>query len=211
MEKLTKRKMATSDVLAKIKSLVGIDEKFEKAELKAEAFLVDGTRVMTDADRFEEGTKVFILSDEDEQLPLPTGSYEMQDGGVIEVTDGEIVTLKTPEGEDKVEEEMAKEEVKEEVDLSSFASKEELFESCKLVSEAVTENVTNAVMEKVTEMMKEFKEESTKELSKVKNLSAEKSFKHTMSATDVVANKKAMAEMTPQERVKAIFNKVKNK
>jgi len=214
MEKLTnsKESIMANDIINKIKTLVGINEEnFDKAEFKAEAFLVDGTRVMTDADRFEEGTKVFILSDEDEKLPLPTGNYEMQDGATIDVTDGEIVSLKTPEGEDKVEEEMKKEEPKTEVDLSNFASKEELFESCKLLSEAVSENVTNSVMEKVTEMLEEFKKESTAKLSKVEKMSAEKGFKHTMSAVDIVNEKKAISEMTTQERVKTIFNKAKNK
>jgi len=183
----------------KLKDLLGVQEKLsEETSMMAEAYLVDGTTIKTDADRFEEGSMVFVVGEDDEKMALPSGTYELQDGAVIEVVDGEITTLRSPEAsEDAVEEDMKSEEVeKPEVDLSNYMTKADGFELGKMITEAIEL--------KVSELM----EAHNTELEKVKKLSAAKTFKNTPKAKKFVETKKSDGV---ESRVFAIFNKSKNK
>ena len=119
------------NIYKKMKGLLGMTEELsEETNMMAEAYLVDGTTIKTESDRFEEGSMVFVVGEDDERMALPSGTYELQDGAVIEVVDGEITTLRSPEAsEDAVEEDMSseKEETEEkvetpEIDLSTLFS-----------------------------------------------------------------------------------------
>lgn len=183
----------------KMKELLGNKEELsEETKMMAEAFLVDGTTIKTDSDRFEEGSMVFVVGEDEERMALPSGTYELQDGAVIEVVDGEITTLRSPEAsEDAVEEDMSTEEVeKTEVDLSNYMTKADGFELGKMITEAIELKVSELMAVHNTE------------LEKVKKLSAQKSFKHTPKAKKFVETKKSDGV---ESRVFAIFNKSKNK
>ena len=194
------KKQNMENIYNKMKGLLGMTEELsEETSMMAEAFLVDGTTIKTDSDRFEEGSMVFVVGEDDERMALPSGTYELQDGAVIEVVDGEITTLRSPEAsEDAVEEDLSKDtEEKTEVDLSNYMTKEDGFELGKLITEAVEI--------KVSELM----DVHNTELEKVKKLSAQKTFKSTPTpARKFVQEDKTE---TAESRVFAIFNKVKNK
>jgi len=185
------------NIYNKMKDLFGITEELsEETKMMAEAYLVDGTTIKTDADRFEEGSMVFVVGEDDERMALPSGTYELQDGAVIEVVDGEITTLRSPEAsEDAVEEDMSSKET--EVDLSNYMTKADGFELGKMITEAIEL--------KVSELM----EAHNTELEKVKKLSAAKTFK----STPKPAKKFVQENQTDnaESRVFAIFNKIKNK
>lgn len=191
------------NIYNKMKGLLGMTEELsEETSMMAEAFLVDGTTIKTDSDRFEEGSMVFVVGEDDERMALPSGTYELQDGAVIEVVDGEITTLRSPEAsEDAVEEDLSsdKEEVQEEkseIDLSNYMTKEDGFELGKMITEAIEL--------KVAELM----EAHNTELEKVKKLSASKTFKSTPKSSKKAEVK---TNLSQDERIFAIFNKVKNK
>ena len=208
------------NIYKQMKDLLGFKEELsevqEETKMMAEAFLVDGTTIKTDSDRFEEGSVVFVVGEDDERMSLPTGTYELQDGAVIEVVDGEITTLKSPEAsEDAVEEDLSsevdesteeveaskEEEVKSEgVDLSSYMTKADGFELGKMITEAIELQIA--------EKMAELTEAQSKEIDGVKKMSAQKTFKHTPNAPKVAEVKKNLSQ---DERIFAIFNKAKNK
>jgi hypothetical protein len=211
------------NIYKQMKDLLGFKEELsevqEETKMMAEAFLVDGTTIKTDSDRFEEGSMVFVVGEDDERMSLPSGTYELQDGAVIEVVDGEITTLRSPEAsEDAVEEDLSSEEVVEEateeveaskeeeevksegVDLSGYMTKADGFELGKMITEAIELQIS----EKIAELT----EAHNKELDGVKKMSAQKTFKHTPKAPKVAEVKKNLSQ---DERIFAIFNKAKNK
>tara|TARA_R100001460_G_scaffold22829_3_gene46348 strand:- start:4567 stop:5154 length:588 start_codon:yes stop_codon:yes gene_type:complete len=193
------------NIYKKMKGLLGMTEELsEETKMMAEAYLVDGTTIKTESDRFEEGSMVFVVGEDDERMALPSGTYELQDGAVIEVVDGEITTLRSPEAsEDAVEEDLSseKEETEEkvetpEIDLSSYMTKEDGFELGKMITEAIDLKIADLISAHNTE------------LEKVKKLSATKTFKNTPKSQPKTEVK---TELSTDDRVFAIFNKIKNK
>ena len=76
--------MKANEILNKIKNIVGekvnlSEEKIEMAEVKLE----NGTVLV--AEKFEAGESVFIKT-EDEQVALPVGEYELEEGKILVVT-----------------------------------------------------------------------------------------------------------------------------
>ena len=64
------------NIYNKMKGLLGMTEELsEETSMMAEAFLVDGTTIKTDSDRFEEGSMVFVVGEDDERK----GEEEIQE------------------------------------------------------------------------------------------------------------------------------------
>ncbi len=72
-------------------------------EVKLEQMkLVDGATL--EADKFEAGYSVSVLSSEGEMVPLPVGEYELESGMILVVTEeGVIAEVKEKEAEQEVE------------------------------------------------------------------------------------------------------------
>jgi hypothetical protein len=69
-----------------------INEKFVNATLK------DGTQVSISGKGLETGGKIFVIKD-GVPTPAPDGDHELEDGSVVTVKDGEIVSVQAPENE----------------------------------------------------------------------------------------------------------------
>ena len=69
--------MKAQDILNKIKEVVGIELSEEVAIQLEEIKLENGTVLVSEA--FEEGQSVFIKTEE-EEIALPVGEYELEDG-----------------------------------------------------------------------------------------------------------------------------------
>jgi hypothetical protein len=96
--------MKTS-VLNQIKTLLGMDVKLEQRKM------ADGVTLI-EADAFEMGNEVFVITEDDQKIPVPIGEYEMEDGMImVVVEEGIIAEYKEAEA---TEEEVAPEEVVEE-------------------------------------------------------------------------------------------------
>tara|TARA_R110000822_G_scaffold133967_2_gene271443 strand:+ start:347 stop:931 length:585 start_codon:yes stop_codon:yes gene_type:complete len=193
-----KTKSKTMSKLDQIRTLLGVAK---KPTTFAETTLVDGTVIGTDADAFEDGVLVFITGDDGEKMPLPSGEYELADGTMIDVVDGEMRSRQEPDGADETMKKDKEEEMSSEIDLSAYALKSDITESFELMMSEIEELKTKL------SLIDGFKEE----LSAVKKLSAEKPFKHNMSARQRVDERKALSQMTSKERVYEIFNRAKNK
>jgi len=107
--------MNEKSILNKVRTLLGLEVKLETMRLS------DGVS-MLEADAFEAGQPVFILTEDEQRIPLPIGEYELEDmrilvvieEGVIadirEAAEPEVeVEVEAPETEMPAEEEMAQE------------------------------------------------------------------------------------------------------
>lgn len=81
-------------ILSRISALLGM-EKVELASMK----LMDGVTVL-EADAFEPGMEVFIVTEDEQRIALPVGEYELEDGRMLVVaTEGVIAEVKEKEEE----------------------------------------------------------------------------------------------------------------
>jgi hypothetical protein len=107
--------MNEKSILNKVRTLLGLEVKLETMRLS------DGVS-MLEAEAFEAGQPVFILTEDEQRIALPIGDYELEDGrilvvveeGVIadvrEAAEAEVeVEVEAPEAEIPAEEEMAQE------------------------------------------------------------------------------------------------------
>tara|TARA_R110000744_G_scaffold106225_4_gene202461 strand:+ start:356 stop:931 length:576 start_codon:yes stop_codon:yes gene_type:complete len=159
-------------VLNSIRTLLGMESELE---LLAEAVLEDGTKIGTDSDEFIEGAMAYVVSEDGEKMPLPTGSYKTQEGVSMEVVDGEVTSISkeeeaVEETEAKSDDKKEEEEMSSEIDLSAYATKEQLVEALGTLHTELSEMISNVMKEN-----KSLKED----LSKVSKLSAEKPVKHS--------------------------------
>jgi len=79
-----------------LKTYLGMEVKLEQMKL------VDGATL--EADKFEAGYSVSVLSSEGEMVPLPVGEYELESGMILVVTEeGVIAEVKEKQAEQEVE------------------------------------------------------------------------------------------------------------
>jgi len=122
--------MKPMEMLNQIKSVLGVELSTEEKVELAQAKLENGT--VLEAESFESGKEVFILTDDD-KVVLPIGSYEMEDGKILVIEeDGIISEIKDKEEEEVVEEEVVEEELN---DDEKYATKQELAEIKSMVEE----------------------------------------------------------------------------
>ncbi len=92
--------MNTNQILNKVRTLLGMEVKLEQMKL------ADGVTVI-EAESFEPEMEVFIITEDEQKIPLPVGEYEMEDGRILSIeVEGVVKEVKEKmEEEVKVEEE----------------------------------------------------------------------------------------------------------
>ena len=143
--------MKAQELLSQIKNLLGMENiNLEKLSLE------NGT--VLEAEAFESGKEVFILS-EDEKIALPVGEYQLEDGRMLKVEEEGMISelFEYQEKEEKEEEE--KEEKKED-------DKEDDKEDMKYVTREEFKKEMDDIKMMIEKMMKD-KEEMSTNLSKV--------------------------------------------
>jgi hypothetical protein len=77
-----------NSTINKIKSLLGMEVKLEQM------MLIDGTTIL-EADAFEMDNEVFIVTEDEQKIPLPIGEYELENGMILVVAvEGIIAEIK---------------------------------------------------------------------------------------------------------------------
>ena len=100
-----------NQILKTIMTKLGMEIKLEQM------MLMDGVTKI-EADVFEAGAEVFIVTEDDQRIPLPVGEYELESGMILIVTqEGIIAEIKEAEQEEETEEVV--EEVPVEADQST--------------------------------------------------------------------------------------------
>jgi hypothetical protein len=87
--------MKTS-VINQIKTLLGMEVKLETIKL------LDGITIF-EADSFEAEKEVFIVTEDEQKIPVPVGEYELEDGRILVVVEEGIIS-ELKEKEEEVEE-----------------------------------------------------------------------------------------------------------
>jgi hypothetical protein len=157
--------MKTS-VINQIKTLLGMEVKLETMKL------MDGITIF-EADAFETDKEVFIVTEDEQKIPVPIGEYELEDGRILVVeVEGIILEIKEVATEEEVVEEEAP-AVEEEVEAQATPSAKKTIESVvKETFFAEIEKLTNENIELKAqiELLSKVKEVATEatELSEVK-------------------------------------------
>ena len=113
------------DKINQIKALLGMEVKLEQAKLD------NGT--LLEAESFEQGKEIFIKTEgEEEDVALPKGEYNMEDGKVLVVEEDGIISAMKEKEEEPKEEDVEEQEMEAEVEAPQ----------AKKVVEAVTKENT---------------------------------------------------------------------
>jgi len=132
--------MKTS-VINQIKTLLGMEVKLETMKL------MDGITIF-EADAFETDKEVFIITEDEQKIPVPIGEYEMEDGRILVVIEEGIISEVKEKEEEVVEEEVIEEEATAEKDEEMNA---EATPSAKKTIESIVKETFFAEIEKLTQ------------------------------------------------------------
>jgi hypothetical protein len=164
--------MKATDMLNKVKEVLGVELNEETQEVKlAQATLENGTVI--ESEDFAAGSEVFIVT-EDEKVALPVGEYTLEDGEMLKVEEeGIIASIGAAE---EVEEAEASEEVEAaEEEEMGYATKQDLAEVKEMIEEIkqMIEPKEEMSSEEVEETKEELSEEATEEVKEEVELSIE--------------------------------------
>ena len=144
----------TIEKLNKIKTLLGVEVKFENLKLE------NGTEL--EAQKFASGESVFILT-EDEKVPLPEGSYELEDNRILVVQEeGVILSIEEAKLDEHEEKEEEPKEEKEEKEEMAYVTKEELAKEMGKLKEELGQMISELMNDK-KEMEEDLSQEEEQE------------------------------------------------
>jgi hypothetical protein len=159
-----------NSLINQIKTLLGMEVNLEQMKL------ADGVTVL-EADVFEGGNEIFIVTEDEQKIPVPVGEYELEDGRILVVVEeGIIAEVKEKEVEEEEVEEAPEAEVevetekKEEMETSKTAPKKTIESVVKETFFSEIEKL-QAENETLKAELSKLKEEKEVELSEVKPIS----------------------------------------
>ena len=130
-------------------------------EVKLETMkLSDGVTVL-EAEMFEAGNEVFVVTEDEQKIALPIGEYEMEDGRILVVVEEGVIS----EIKEKEEEE---EEMPEEAPIEEEAKKEQEMETSKAAPKKIVESMIKESFFSEIEALKNENNALKAELSKLK-------------------------------------------
>jgi len=98
--------MKNSTLLEKIKAMLS-------NEIKLEQMLMGDGVTKIEAETFEAGKEVFVVTEDEQNIAVPVGEYELEDGRILVIVEEGIIS-EVKEKEEEVEEEVKEEETTEE-------------------------------------------------------------------------------------------------
>ena len=145
-----------NSLINQIKTLLGMEVKLETMKLS------DGVTVL-EAEMFEAGNEVFVVTEDEQKIALPIGEYEMEDSRILVVVEEGIIS----EIKEKEEEE---EEMPEEAPIEEEAKKEQEMETAKAAPKKIVESMIKESFFSEIEALKNENETLKAELSKLKEV-----------------------------------------
>ena len=104
--------MNEKSILNKVRTLLGLEVKLETMKLS------DGVS-MLEADAFEAGQPVFILTEDEQRIPVPVGEYELEDMRILVVIEEGVIAEVREAAEVEEEVEVEAPAVEEEVEAAT--------------------------------------------------------------------------------------------
>lgn len=122
--------MNEKSILNKVRTLLGLEVKLETMRLS------DGVS-MLEAEVFEAGQPVFILTEDEQRIALPIGEYELEDGRILVVIEEGVIADIREASEPEVEVEVEEPETESEMPEEEM-SQEPAAPQAKKIIESVT-------------------------------------------------------------------------
>ena len=135
--------MNNKAILNKVKELLGMEVKLEQRKLE------DGVTVI-EADAFEAGAEVMIVTEDEQMIPLPVGEYVMEGGEQVLVVTEEGLISEIKAKEEEVEEEVVEEEAK-----KDDKEEEEMAEESRPIKKTVESIVKETFFTEIENLKKE--------------------------------------------------------
>ena len=134
--------MKENSILNKVRTLLGMEVKLEMMKL------VDGTTVL-EAEMFEAGNEVFIITEDEQKIPLPIGEYELENSMILVVVEEGIIS--------EIKEAMVEEEVAPEAEVEIEVEAEK---AVNPIAKKVIESVSKETFfsSEIEELKKEIEE-----------------------------------------------------
>ena len=136
--------MNNRTILNKVKELLGMEVKLEQRKLE------DGVTVI-EADAFEAGAEVMIVTEDEQMIPLPVGEYVMEGGEEVLVVTEEGLISEIKAKEEEVEEEVVEEEAKKDYE----EKEEEMAEESRPIKKTVESIVKETFFTEIENLKKE--------------------------------------------------------
>ena len=190
------------EMLKEIKNLLGVelsqDLTKENEVILAQLKLENGT--VLESDDFVTGKEVFILT-EDERVALPVGSYELEDGRTLEITEEGLINSIEVKAEEMPEE--IEEEENADLDEDKYPTRDE-FDALKEMVMSIKEMMGDDYMKPKDDKMEEA-EELKEELSKP----AANPIKHNPEAK-TEKNQNLYSQKKSRNTLDRVMNKISN-
>ena len=139
--------MNEKSILNKVRTLLGL-------EVKLETMLLSDGVSMLEADAFEAGQPVFILTEDEQRIALPVGDYELEDGRILVVIEEGVIADIREAAEPEVEV-----EVEDEVETGKMPEEEMAQEPAAPTAKKIIESVTKESFFSEIEALKKENEE----------------------------------------------------
>ena len=146
--------MNTNQILNKVRVLLGMEVKLETMKLG------DGVTVL-EAEMFEAGNEVFVVTEDEQKIALPVGEYELEDGRILVVVEEGIIA------EIKEKEEEVEEAPEEEAPIEEEAKKDQEMETAKATPKKTIESVVKETFFSEIENLKKENEELKAQIEKL--------------------------------------------
>ena len=129
--------MKTS-VINQIKNLLGMEVKLEQRKM------ADGVTLI-EADAFEMDNEVFVITQDEQKIPVPIGEYEMEDGFIMSVVEEGIIAdyMQAPVTEEVTPEDEVAPEVPVQAEAEKVAPKKTIESVVKETFFSELEKLTN--------------------------------------------------------------------
>jgi len=155
--------MKEKSILNKVRTLLGMEVKLEMMKL------IDGTTVL-EAEMFEADNEVFIITEDEQRIPLPIGEYELESGMMLVVVEEGIISeVKEATTEEEVAEQEAETEVEVEAEKSVNPIAKKVIESVSKETffSAEIEELKKEIEELKTQLSAQTNEVATEEVAPV--------------------------------------------
>lgn len=143
--------MNEKSILNKVRTLLGLEVKLETMRLS------DGVS-MLEAEAFESGQPVFILTEDEQRIALPIGDYELEDGRILVVIEEGVIADVREAAEAEVEVEVEAPEAETEAPIVEEEMSESTAPQAKKIVESIVKESFFSDMEALKKENEELKE-----------------------------------------------------
>ena len=178
--------MKDNSILNKVRELLGMEVKLETRKL-------DDSTTTVEAESFEKGEQIMIVTEDEQKIALPMGEYKMESGEMLIVKEeGIIDEIKAEEKEEEVIEEDAKKEEEE-----MYEEEVEASEEVKPVKKTVESIVKETFFSEI-EALKTENEELKAEIELLSKVSTDENTNEEVETTEEV---KEEVELAAEEKI----------